>query len=614
MNRLSFIDPRSVGFVGGFVGRRFHANREARLKDVMLAEQFIRLHEQKRHDDWFWMGEQIGKWLDASAYAGLIAKDEVLLDRVGEVLDRLAASQEADGYLGITGFYHRNPVRGMELYEMYYVLHGRPVRAALLDTPPALEPPPTRGAYHNQTRGGEAGQFPLVGRYPGNGHTGGEGTLILEPIVMLGQRTGDERFIKWGEDTLRMWDTWLEAHPRSTHTCGYTAKKQFAAGEKDVWELRENIHAHTYHMTLLGVAALYNATGNPEYRDVVLGSVDRLAKEWIFLTGGMSSLERYVPRKYYHQRNQIEVCPQHTWILLLAQALEWTGEACYAAEIERDLFNHFLAAQMSDGSNWSYFTPLNGRAREPSTPNCCNAAGHRIAGRMPTYLYGVRDNGPAVLMYGESDATLAPAGLPSIRLRQETTFPSSGEVTLYVDPETPAAFPLQLRIPPYAGQAAVTVNGEPIPVSGGEYAVLERVWQPGDVVNLSLPFDVTCQANEDVTAVVRGPLVYAYFQDAQRDTVVFHHRRGMYPEDVVLDIDPASLAESVTEVPAEDGHLVGPVLSIPAHTRSRAPIFAQPDANAALGQREAGTVLLHPFVNQGAIRGEYGVFLEHDKS
>jgi hypothetical protein len=57
-----------------------------------------------------------------------------------------------------------------------------------------------------------------------------------------------------------------------------------------------------------------------EYRDVVIASVDRLADEWIFVTGGMSSLERYVPRrKYYNARNQIEVCPQHTWILLLEQ-------------------------------------------------------------------------------------------------------------------------------------------------------------------------------------------------------------------------------------------------------------------------------------------------------
>ena len=67
----------------------------------------------------------------------------------------------------------------------------------------------------------------------------------------------------------------------------------------------------------------------------------------------MSSLERYVPRRYYHHRNRIEVCPQHRWILLRAQALAWTGEPRYAAEIERDLFNHFLAAQLADGSNWS---------------------------------------------------------------------------------------------------------------------------------------------------------------------------------------------------------------------------------------------------------------------
>ena len=45
------------------------------------------------------------------------------------------------------------------------------------------------------------------------------------------------------------------------------------------------------------------------------------------------------------------------------------------AEIERDLFNHFLAAQLADGSNWSYMTPLNGRAQQPFGPNCCNAAG-----------------------------------------------------------------------------------------------------------------------------------------------------------------------------------------------------------------------------------------------
>ena len=619
---VSTIKPSALRAVGGFLGQRFHANRETRLKDQMLAEGFIRLHERKTttifhwtktYDDWFWLGEQIGKWLDASTYAALIAGDQELLGRVHELIGRLAKSQEEDGYLGITPRFHRNPVRGMELYEMYYVLHGLLVCADLLESQVALETARRLGETIIRTWGPEPGQFPLVGRYPGNGHDGGEGTLILEPIVLLGQQTGDSRFVEWGERTLLKWDEWLAAYPESVHTCDYTSMNQFAAGEKDVYELREPIHAHTFHMTLLGLAALYNVTGKSEYRDIVLGSVDRLADEWIFLTGGMSSSERYVPRRYYHPRNDIEVCPQHTWILLLEQALQWTGEARYAAEIERDLFNHFLAAQLADGSNWSYMTPLNGRAQEPYGPNCCNAAGHRIAARMPTYLYGMRDGAPAVLMYTESQAVLQPPGLPAVSLRQETDFPSTGAVTIHVEPEQAAKFALHLRIPPYAEGAKVRVgDGEPEPAQAGDFAVIEREWHAGDTVKLTLPFPLRCQANAHTLAIVRGPLVYAYFQDAQADPAKFHWCRGLYPEDAVLSVDPDQIEESVQEEPASEG-LLGPALRVPGFIRAKAPVFATPDGNAQLPGRQEESLLLYPFADQGAIRGIYRVFISYTK-
>jgi DUF1680 family protein len=256
------VAPRDILSIGGFLGQRFEANLFARLKDPLLSEEFIRLHEQKRYDDWFWLGEQIGKWLDASAYSALIADDDALLVRVQELVDRLAASQEENGYLGITAHFHRNPVRGMELYEMYYVLLGLLVCHDLLDSEIALKTATHLADYIITTWGVEPGQFPLVGPFPGNGHDGGEGTLILEPIVLIGQRTGEVRFLQWAEQTLGMWDAWWERYPAANHTCGYSAMKAFAAGELDVYELRENIHAHTYHMTLLGIAALYNATGN----------------------------------------------------------------------------------------------------------------------------------------------------------------------------------------------------------------------------------------------------------------------------------------------------------------------------------------------------------------
>ena len=209
---VSNVLPQDIRAVGGFLGQRFDANRAGRLKDALLSEQFIRLHERKNYDDWFWMGEQVGKWLDASAYAALIADDQALLARVEEIVSRLAASQEDDGYLGITSRFHRTPARGMELYEMYYVLHGLLVCYDLLGSEQALLTAQRLGDYIMALWGVEAGQFPLVGPFPGNGHDGGEGTLILEPIALLGQRTGDPRYVDWCERTLACWDDWWAAY------------------------------------------------------------------------------------------------------------------------------------------------------------------------------------------------------------------------------------------------------------------------------------------------------------------------------------------------------------------------------------------------------------------
>jgi len=605
------MQPQAVKNVGGFLGRRFDASHTARLKDPMLSEQFIRLHEQQTYGEWFWMGEQVGKWLDAATYSGLTQNDDDLLNRVHEIVARLAKSQAEDGYLGITKRRYRIPVRGMQLYEWYYVLHGLLVAADLLDNQVALETATNLGDYIIRTWGDGPGQFPLAGRYPGNGHDGGEGTLILEPIAMLGHLAGEERFIEWSERTLALWDAWFDASPESDFACGYTVIREFASGKRDVFEMRENLHAHTFHMTLLGIAELYNATGNAEYQDVVLGSIDRLAEEWIFLTGGMSSLERYIPRRYYNRRNQIEVCPQHTWMLLLEHALRWTGEARYGAEMERDVYNHLLAAQLADGSNWSYFTPLNGRAEEPSTPNCCNAAGHRIVGRLPTFLGGVRGGAPAINLYNDSTLTVVPEGLPAITLQQTTDFPSGGRVTIRVTPDEPARFPVHLRIPPYAEGATIQV-GSDTPEAGG-FAAVERLWHAGDTVTLTLPLPLRYQSDDRMGALMRGPLVYAYFQDAQQDPHVFHDRRGLYPEDVVLHIDPDAPGKCVEEIDGPE-EFVGPQLKVQGHIESRAPIFATARGNADRPTKQAETVLLHPFVNQGAVGGEYAVFLPYENS
>lgn len=598
--------PDQLTAVGGVLGRRFAANITGRIKDVGLSEQYIRWHELKDWDDWFWVGEHLGKWLDGAVYAALATNDADLRRRIDELLERLARTQEADGYIGIARNYRRTPVRGMQLYEWYYMLLGLLTCVELLESPLALSITQRLADFITRTWGAEPGQFPLAGLFPGNGHEGGEGTLILEPIARLGQLTGDARLIAWCEATVAAWDRWFDAYPMSIHTCGYTQMQRFAAGEIALYELRPNMHAHTFHMTLLGLAALHQATGKAEYRQTVLGCVDRLIEQWIFITGAMSTGERYVESRFYHPNGEVEVCPQHTWILLLEQAYRWTGEARYLDEIERDTFNHLLAAQLADGTNWSYMTPLNGHAQKPESSNCCNSSGLRILARLPAYIYGLRDDTPAVLLYTESAARLDVPGLPALTLRQTTAYPSSGSVELHVDPAVAAEFPLHLRIPASAAAAAVTVNDE-APITGltAGFLTLTRRWQPGDVVRLVFDFPVTCHANADYVAVTRGPLVYAHFANAQPDHELYFWHHSGYASDNDLVIDPTHPAAMEVPVAAD---LLGPGLQVRSRRLERAPMFASAAGNGALPPADDQPILLLPFMNQGSLQGDYQVF------
>ena len=232
---------------------------------------------------------------------------------------------------------------------------------------------------------------------------------------------------------------------------------------------------------------------------------------------------------------------------------------------------------------------------------------------MPTYMWGLRGNAPAVFLYSEGKGTVRPERLPPVALHQETTFPSDGEVIVRVDPEQPCRFPLHLRIPPYAENAQVRVNGEAADsVPAGEFHVVERLWSPGDTVQLHLPMDMRCQANENSVALIRGPLVYAYFHDAQPAPVVFHGRRGRFAGDVSLCLDPTRVHQFVQEEDVPEGQ-VGPALCVPGTVRAHRPMFASTSANSEVQGQQQLSVRLLPFVNQGSIQGEYRVFIDYQE-
>jgi hypothetical protein len=140
--------------------------------------------------------------------------------------------------------------------------------------------------------------------------------------------------------------------------------------------------------------------------------------------------------------------------------------------------------------------------------------------------------------------------------------------------------------------------------------MIQRLWQPGDVVALHLPMPIRVQANEHQAAVIRGPLVYCLFQDAQNKKGTIYWHRGIYPEDQEIVLDLQNPAASNIEIPPAEG-LLGPALRVRGRIMPRAPMFSTGEANAETLPAEPIECLLLPFANQGAIRGEYAVFIKY---
>src|SRR3954451_1895191 len=84
--------------VGGCAGDRMRRSISARLL-VFDVNQYVKLVEEHRYTEWNWLGEQPGKWLEASILASDTFRNSQLHNAAEGILRRLIAAQQPDGYL-----------------------------------------------------------------------------------------------------------------------------------------------------------------------------------------------------------------------------------------------------------------------------------------------------------------------------------------------------------------------------------------------------------------------------------------------------------------------------------------------------------------------------------
>jgi hypothetical protein len=274
-----------------------------------------------------------------------------------------------------------------------------------------------------------------------------------------------------------------------------------------------------------------------------------------------------------------ELCTVVEYMFSLEQSLAIVGDPALGDRLERLAFNALPGTLTDDMWAHQYDQQPNqvecSLHREPWTTNgpesnlfglepnfgCCTANLHQGWPKFAASLFMLsQDDGVVAAAYAPCEMHTMVHDIP-LHVVEETNYPFRGTVRLHVNPASPLAFSLLLRIPAWAARTSVKVNGElqPMP-SPGTFARIERTWKPGDRVDIEFPLKPrVSQWFHDSVAVERGPLVFSL--GIGEDWLKLRDR-GMtadwqiYPTtqwNYALAVDPATTPHDVTATESEVG-------------------------------------------------------------
>lgn len=282
-----------------------------------------------------------------------------------------------------------------------------------------------------------------------------------------------------------------------------------------------NFHANTQVPKLIGLARLYDITGNEKRRTAATFFWDRVVHHHSYVIGGNADREYFFePDTTSQHITEVtcEHCNTYNMLKLTRHLYAWDQDGALFDYYERAHLNHVMSAQDPATGGFTYMTPLmSGAERGFSSTDddafwCCVGSGMESHAKHGESIFWEDDAGGLIVnLYIPAEARLAKRG-GSVKL--ETSYPFTPTSTLSFAKIKAGKFPLSLRVPGWAnGKAEVTVNGKPVtPVFARGYAIVDRRWQPGDTVQITLPLDLRIEAapgDDSTIAVLRGPMVLA---------------------------------------------------------------------------------------------------------
>jgi DUF1680 family protein len=482
-----------------------------------------------------WNDGDLYKWLEAAAAVHAVTPDPALDRWMDDAIVVIAKAQRADGYIHTpvlianrTGDAAARPFRDRLNFEMYNfghlftaacVHHRSTGKRALLDVAVRAadflcrtfeNPPPDL-----------ARDAVCPSHFMG--------------IIELYRTTGERKYLPLAVRLLESRDTAVGGSDDNQDRIPFRDQTG-AVG-----------HAVRANYLYAGAADVYAETGDQTLLDPLKAIWANAVTRKMYVTGACGALfdgaspdgakdQKQIARVHqaYGRDYQLpnsaahnETCAAVGNVLWNWRMLQATGEAKYADVVEVALYNAVLAGLSLDGKRFFYTNTLRqldtmpvplrwSRQREEwISCYCCPPNVARTVARANGYAYGRSGRGVWVHLFGGSRLDAALPGGGRVTLKQETDYPWDGRVRVTVESAPAGEISLFLRVPGWADEATLTVNGVPESAAAGQYAETRRIWKAGDVVELTLPMrprlveahPLVEEARNQV-AVMRGPLVY----------------------------------------------------------------------------------------------------------
>jgi len=548
------VDFTNVKIDGGFWLPKIETNR-----DVTLWYEFGKCEETGRIDNFaiagglkeggftgiYFNDSDVYKVIEGAAYTMMMSEepDEKLDNYLDDLISKIAAAQEDDGYL-----YTARTINDPE-----YEYPGKEARWSHL------------GHGHELYNVGHMYEA-AVAHYQATGKRNfldiaiknaylickvfgpGEGQIVAVPgheeieigLIRLYRATNDKKYFDMAKFFVDM-----RGRKDMRELYGEYAQDHLPLLEQET----AVGHAVRGGYFYAGVADVASITKDQDYIDAIERIWDDVVTSKLYLTGNVGQHgagEGYAgPFKLDNLKAYNETCAAIALAMWNHRMFLLEGDSKYIDVLERTIYNGFLSGVALSGDRFFYPNPLecdmdfkfNHGSLERSPwfgCSCCPVNIVRFIPSLPGYFYAVKDNNLYINLYTNNTAEIVLAN-NKVKLTERTEYPWEGTISIDIEPEKSKEFTVKLRIPGWAKGSvlpgklyeymddspanwSIALNGNKLDdckINQSGYVEIERKWRKGDKIDINLPMkirkvtaDSRIESNNGRIAIERGPLVY----------------------------------------------------------------------------------------------------------